>query len=241
MRLPRMSAMLSLEQHGDARAHAPSARPPRATAPTYVHASDDAGQPPQPHTAASLPRCIRVRSSLMVRSLALGIVRLSPAADARSADAAAATPSRTCARTAARSTTPLRLARFATRCGRYSTARCADSAFPGAIAVVGTRSRVIAAVRRRPPRLGAESVPDEHTLWDLASLTKVVGLTSGDDAARRRRARSTLDAPVQRYLPAWTGRTRSASRFAICSRTPRACRRSSRTTRSRTTRTASRS
>ena len=29
--------------------------------------------------------------------------------------------------------------------------------------------------------------PDEHTMWDMASLTKVVGMTSGDDAARRAR------------------------------------------------------
>ncbi|HEX6058201.1 MAG TPA: serine hydrolase domain-containing protein, partial [Gemmatimonadaceae bacterium] len=80
----------------------------------------------------------------------------------------------------------------------------ADSAFPGAVAVIGTSEGILATYgagvldREIPVR------PDEHTIWDLASLTKVVALTSAmmqlvDEGA------IDLDAPVQRYLPEWTG------------------------------------
>jgi len=80
----------------------------------------------------------------------------------------------------------------------------ADSAYPGAIAVVGTRTRVIAQHAVGHLDWAPSPVPDEHTLWDLASLTKVIGLTSGImqlDA----QGRIDMDAPVQRYLPNWTG------------------------------------
>ena len=46
-----------------------------------------------------------------------------------------------------------------------------------------------------------------HTLWDLASLTKVVGLTSGIMQLVDK-GDISLDAPVQRYFPAWTGRNK---------------------------------
>lgn len=80
-----------------------------------------------------------------------------------------------------------------------------DSAFPGAIAVVGRRNGVIAeyAVGHLDWAPGSPAV-DAHTLWDMASLTKVVGMTSGLMqlvAAKR----IDLDAPVQRYLPDWKG------------------------------------
>ena len=79
-----------------------------------------------------------------------------------------------------------------------------DRAFPGAIAVVGTRSRVITTYAVGHLDWAPSPAPDAHTLWDLASLSKVIGLTSGmmqlvDDG------RISLDAPVQRYLPTWTG------------------------------------
>ncbi|MEO6878499.1 MAG: serine hydrolase, partial [Gemmatimonadaceae bacterium] len=80
-----------------------------------------------------------------------------------------------------------------------------DSAFPGAIAVVGTRSRVIAEYAVGHLDWAPSPVPDDHTLWDLASLTKVIGLTSGIMQLVDR-GRIDVDAPVQRYLPAWTGR-----------------------------------
>lgn len=79
-----------------------------------------------------------------------------------------------------------------------------DSAFPGAIVVVGTRRGIV--VERAAGRLDwtPSATPDAGTLWDLASLTKVVALTTAlmvlvDEG------RIDVDAPVQRYLREWTG------------------------------------
>jgi CubicO group peptidase (beta-lactamase class C family) len=81
----------------------------------------------------------------------------------------------------------------------------ADRAFPGAIAVVGRRSGVVAVASAGlldwDP---AAPAPDEHTLWDLASLTKVVGMTSAMMQLVER-GLVDLDAPVARYLPEWAG------------------------------------
>jgi CubicO group peptidase (beta-lactamase class C family) len=83
----------------------------------------------------------------------------------------------------------------------------ADSAFPGAYAVVGNHERVLA--ERGVGRLdwSPSAAPDEHTLWDLASLTKVVGLTSVMMQLVEQGTVS-LDAPLQQYLPEWTGRNK---------------------------------
>jgi CubicO group peptidase (beta-lactamase class C family) len=78
----------------------------------------------------------------------------------------------------------------------------ADGAFPGAFAAVGTGAGVVA--EYGVGRLDAEDArrPDRSTVWDLASLTKVVGTTSallqlvGE-------GRVGLDTPVVRYLPSW--------------------------------------
>jgi len=81
----------------------------------------------------------------------------------------------------------------------------ADSAFPGAYAIVGTSNGILA--ERGVGRLdwAADSpAPTAHTLWDLASLTKVVGMTSAVMQLVEQ-GRVSLDAPVQRYLPDWTG------------------------------------
>jgi CubicO group peptidase (beta-lactamase class C family) len=82
-----------------------------------------------------------------------------------------------------------------------------DSAFPGAIAVVGTRDRVITHYAVGHLDWAPSPVPDERTLWDLASLTKVIGLTNGIMQLVAQ-GRISLDAPVQRYLPTWTGRNK---------------------------------
>lgn len=80
-----------------------------------------------------------------------------------------------------------------------------DTAFPGAFAIVGTRSGIVATgavgTLDRAPGFPA---PDESTVWDLASLTKVVALTS---SVMQLTASGKIDltAPVQRYLPEWTG------------------------------------
>src|SRR5881396_986643 len=79
-----------------------------------------------------------------------------------------------------------------------------DSAFPGAVVAVGYRDSVVllAAVGhygaddRRPVTT--------ETVYDLASLTKVIGLTTAAmllvDSGKL-----DLDAPVQRYVPAFQG------------------------------------
>jgi CubicO group peptidase (beta-lactamase class C family) len=82
-----------------------------------------------------------------------------------------------------------------------------DSAFPGAIAVVGTRSGVLVSAAAGRLDWAVSPLPTDSTLWDLASLTKVVGLTSAMmqlvDAGK-----VSLDAPVARYLPRWRGADR---------------------------------
>jgi CubicO group peptidase (beta-lactamase class C family) len=77
--------------------------------------------------------------------------------------------------------------------------------FPGASVVVGRRGYAV--IKRGYGRLSwsDESAPvDAQSIYDLASLTKVVGLTSAvmalyDDG------KLDLDAPVRNYLPAFSG------------------------------------
>jgi CubicO group peptidase (beta-lactamase class C family) len=80
----------------------------------------------------------------------------------------------------------------------------ADSAFPGAFAVVGTHDGVLAEYGVGQLDWAPTPRPDEHTLWDLASLTKVVGLTTAIMQLVEQH-RVDLDAPLQRYIPDWTG------------------------------------
>ncbi|MBA3853510.1 MAG: beta-N-acetylglucosaminidase [Gemmatimonas sp.] len=80
-----------------------------------------------------------------------------------------------------------------------------DSVFPGAIAVIGTRTQIVSEVTvGRIDWPDSAAAPDAHTIWDIASLTKVVGMTTAMMQQVERRAIS-LDAPVQRYLPEFTG------------------------------------
>ncbi|HKG95240.1 MAG TPA: serine hydrolase domain-containing protein [Gemmatimonadaceae bacterium] len=81
----------------------------------------------------------------------------------------------------------------------------ADSAFPGAYAVVGTRDGVIAEYGAGRIDWAADAPrPDRNTIWDMASLTKVIATTSAVEQLVGVR-KIDLDAPVQRYLPEWTG------------------------------------
>ncbi len=80
----------------------------------------------------------------------------------------------------------------------------ADSAFPGAIAVVGTHAGPLAIATAGHLDWAPSPAPDMRTLWDLASLTKVVGMTSAMMQLTEQ-GKVDLDAPVQRYLPEWTG------------------------------------
>ncbi|MEO8624807.1 MAG: serine hydrolase domain-containing protein, partial [bacterium] len=80
----------------------------------------------------------------------------------------------------------------------------ADSAFPGAVAVIGTRTGPLVTVTAGTQDWGSRTRTTVSTLWDLASLTKVVGMTSAMMQLVER-GKVDLDAPVQKYLPDWTG------------------------------------
>ena len=79
-----------------------------------------------------------------------------------------------------------------------------DSAFPGAIAVIGNHDGPLVTVAARHLDWAPSPVPTGRTLWDLASLTKVVGMTSAMMQLVEQ-GKVDLDAPVQRYLPEWKG------------------------------------
>jgi len=79
-----------------------------------------------------------------------------------------------------------------------------DSAFPGAAAIVGRKDRILATVGAGHLDWADSAVPDERTLWDMASLTKVVAMTSSMMQLVEQ-GKVDLDAPVQRYLPEWQG------------------------------------
>ena len=79
-----------------------------------------------------------------------------------------------------------------------------DTAFPGAVLAVGRRDSLLLTVA-----VGHYGVDDRRpvtpeTIYDLASLTKVIGLTTAVmmlvDSGKL-----DLDAPVQRYVPAFQG------------------------------------
>ncbi|CAG1771221.1 serine-type D-Ala-D-Ala carboxypeptidase [uncultured bacterium] len=84
-----------------------------------------------------------------------------------------------------------------------------DSAFPGAIAVVGTRDGDVASVAAGTLDWSPSPVPDDRTLWDMASLTKVVGLTSAMMLLVESGS-VDLDAPLQRYIGEWRGPNKEA-------------------------------
>lgn len=81
--------------------------------------------------------------------------------------------------------------------------------YPGAAVVVGTSSRLLyARGYGHFTWSGQSAVPSvDSTLWDIASLTKVVG-TTGAIALLVDQGRVVLDAPVVRYLPRFTGEGR---------------------------------
>ena len=80
----------------------------------------------------------------------------------------------------------------------------ADSAFPGAVAVIGNRDSVLVEYGVGSLDWAPSPRPDENTLWDMASLTKVVGMTTAMMQLTEA-GKVDLDAPVQRYLPEFPG------------------------------------
>ncbi len=78
-----------------------------------------------------------------------------------------------------------------------------DKVTPGAVAVVGHRGEVVfaAAVGRQTYDADSPAIEIE-SLWDLASLTKVI-VTTTLAMYEVERGRLDLDAPLERYLPEW--------------------------------------
>jgi CubicO group peptidase (beta-lactamase class C family) len=80
-----------------------------------------------------------------------------------------------------------------------------EAVFPGGIAVIGTRTGVVAQIAVGRIDYAADApAPDSATIWDIASLTKVVGTTTAMMQLVEQ-GRVSLDAPVQQYLPEWQG------------------------------------
>ena len=80
-----------------------------------------------------------------------------------------------------------------------------DSAFPGAVAVVGSKDSVVVSVSAGHLDWQPSPATSMTTLWDMASLTKVVALTSAMMLLTEG-GQVDLDARVQRYVPEFTGR-----------------------------------
>jgi CubicO group peptidase (beta-lactamase class C family) len=80
----------------------------------------------------------------------------------------------------------------------------ADSAFPGAIAAVGDRDSIFVEYGVGSLDWVASPRPNDNTLWDMASLTKVIGMTTAMMQLSES-GRVDLDAPVQRYIAAFQG------------------------------------
>lgn len=78
----------------------------------------------------------------------------------------------------------------------------ADGAFPGGFAVVGTANGVLAEFGAGVLDPADRTRPTAGTIWDLASLTKVIGTTSAM-LQLIGSGRVALDTPVVRYLPEW--------------------------------------
>jgi CubicO group peptidase (beta-lactamase class C family) len=79
-----------------------------------------------------------------------------------------------------------------------------DSAFPGAVVAVGYRDSVVLLAAVGHYGANDPRPVSTETIYDLASLTKVIGLTTAtmmlvDEGTL------DLDAPVQRYVPAFQG------------------------------------
>ena len=95
------------------------------------------------------------------------------------------------------------VARLADTLRALLTRARADSVFPGAIAVVGTADRVLSSVAVGTTDWAPGSAPiDDRTLWDIASLTKLVALTT-TIAVLVDEGRLSLDDTVRRWLPEW--------------------------------------
>jgi beta-glucosidase-like glycosyl hydrolase/CubicO group peptidase (beta-lactamase class C family) len=168
-----------------------------------VPARGYAGVPPR--IATMTKRIIDVRPNVIVLSLGdpymvrqfpavntylVGWNPLSPWSERAAAQAIAGRPERDAALAA----------RVADTVRAVMTAFQLDSAFPGAYAVVGTHDTILASIGVGHVDWRPSAEPTDSTLWDLASLTKVVGMTSAMNQLVAE-GKVKLDAPAQRYLP----------------------------------------
>ncbi len=154
-----------------------------------------------------MTRRVVPRLPLHVRSAAIAGLLLAPLAPV-AAGAQAATP-RVRKDAAAPASAPLAdaAARAAVTAAvrRVMDRAIADSAFPGGFAIVGDASgATVAYGAGRLDRAAGAPAPTATTIWDMASLTKVVATTSAM-LQLVADGRVQLDAPVQRYLPEWMG------------------------------------
>jgi CubicO group peptidase (beta-lactamase class C family) len=78
----------------------------------------------------------------------------------------------------------------------------ADSIFPGGIAVIGSHDRVMATVSVGTLDWAPSADVSDSTLWDVASLTKLVALTT-TMATLVDEQRLSLDDTVRRWVPEW--------------------------------------
>lgn len=79
-----------------------------------------------------------------------------------------------------------------------------DSAFPGAVIAVGKHDRVLLLAAVGHYGIDDPRPVTPETVYDLASLTKVIGLTTACMMLNGE-GKLDLDAPVQRYVPAFRG------------------------------------
>jgi CubicO group peptidase (beta-lactamase class C family) len=84
------------------------------------------------------------------------------------------------------------------------TQAVADGAFPGAVAVVGNRAGITTAFGTGRLDATDATVPTLQTIYDLASLTKIIATTTVM-LQLADQGKVVLDAPVARYLPTWQG------------------------------------
>ena len=79
-----------------------------------------------------------------------------------------------------------------------------DSAFPGAVVAVGRRDSVLLLAAVGHYGIDDPRPVTPETVYDMASLTKVIGLTTACMMLVSEQ-KLDLDAPVQRYVPAFRG------------------------------------
>ncbi|MEO7359886.1 MAG: serine hydrolase domain-containing protein [Gemmatimonadaceae bacterium] len=79
----------------------------------------------------------------------------------------------------------------------------ADSAFPGAYAVIGSSKEIFTEFGAGKLDADDATRPDSRTVWDMASMSKLVSTTSAMIQLVGRN-RVVVDSPVVFYLPSWT-------------------------------------